>query len=134
MQNTAQSGCFCWGCIHGGSQLSWGAGAGSGGASGAGPGSGPSDWPGAKPGTLVLSRPAASVRPIIGSSDIGSSAGNPVALSGIPGPSPWELSSRCMLTAVAAGLSSGTGPVIGGRSTGTTPVAYDAAQLSTLRA
>jgi len=35
MQNTAQSGCFCWGCIHGGSQLSWGAGAGSGGASGA---------------------------------------------------------------------------------------------------
>src|ERR1700733_1581813 len=57
----------------------------------------------------------------------GSVDGRPWTLSGSPGPSPSGFS-RCR------SASGGAGPVTGGRSTGTTPVAYAAAQPSTLRA
>src|SRR5512143_782509 len=60
--------------------------------------------------------------------DIGSVVGKPRTLSGNPGPSPSGPLSRW------ASPTGGTGPATGGRSTGTTPVAYAAAQPSTLRA
>src|ERR1700733_6736849 len=56
----------------------------------------------------------------------GSVDGRPWMLRGSPGPSPSGFS-RCR-------SASGGGPVTGGRSTGTTPVAYAAAQPNTLRA
>ena len=54
-----------------------------------------------------------------GISASGSSAGRPSALSGRPGPRP----SVVVQVHVQADRRAGTGPVIGGRSTGTTPVA-----------
>src|ERR1700722_16857531 len=57
----------------------------------------------------------------------GSVGGRPRTLSGSPGPMPSGCS-RCRSP------SGGAGAVTGGRSTGTTPVAYAAAQPSTLRA
>src|SRR5271154_2502670 len=57
----------------------------------------------------------------------GSVDGRPWMLRGNPGPSPSGFS-RCR------SASGGMGPVTGRRSTGTTPVAYAAAQPSTLRA
>ncbi|CAM2910961.1 hypothetical protein MYSI104531_08230 [Mycobacterium simiae] len=64
------------------------------------------------------------VRSISGIRAMGSSWGRPIMLIGKPGPSP----SGCSSCALPSG---GGGPVIGGRSTGTTPVAYAAAQPNT---
>src|SRR4051812_38898824 len=60
----------------------------------------------------------------------GSVGDSPNMLSGRPGPMPSGLATTCM-SIWAALLSTGTVPVIGGRSTGSAPVAYAAAQPST---
>src|ERR1700722_13811264 len=67
---------------------------------------------------------AGGPRSISGICASGSVGGRPWTLSGRPGPIPSGFS-RCMSP------SGGAGPVTGGKSTGTTPVAYAAAQLST---
>ena len=64
------------------------------------------------------------LRSISGTRASGSVDGSPCMFSGRLGPSPSGFS-RC------ASPSGGAGPVSGGRSTGTTPVAYAAAQPST---
>src|SRR5271154_6984497 len=66
-------------------------------------------------------------RSISGICASGSVDGTPWTLSGRPGPIPSGFS-RCMSP------SGGAGPVTGGRSTGTAPVAYAAAQPIPLRA
>ncbi|OBJ30647.1 hypothetical protein A5621_23275 [Mycobacterium colombiense] len=67
---------------------------------------------------------AGLLRSISGMRASGSSSGRPLMFMGRLGPSPSGCS-RC------ASPRGGGGPVIGGRSTGTTPVAYAAAQPST---